>query len=146
MSHCVAIDIEVKDLDALATACGELGLVLNRGQQTYRWFGRLVGDYPMPEGFTKDDLGHCEHAISVAGNPKAYEVGLVKRRDGRPGYTLLYDFWAGGCGLMEKVGEECKALRQRYSVVVAEKAARKQGFRTQRRTLENGQMQVVARR
>jgi hypothetical protein len=31
-------------------------------------------------------------------------------------------------------------------VVVAEKAARKQGFRTQRRTLENGQMQVVARR
>jgi hypothetical protein len=146
VSHVTQIDLDVKDLDALAVACEELGLELRRGQTTYKWWGKHVGDFPVPQGFTVDDLGKCDHAISVKGNPKAYEVGLVKRRDGRPGYTLLYDFWAGGCGLMEKVGEECKALRQRYSVVVAEKAARKQGFRTQRRTLENGQMQVVARR
>jgi hypothetical protein len=146
VSHCVAIDIEIKDLDALATACKELGLELRKNQKQYRWYGRSVGDYPLPAGFTADELGHCEHAIAVTGKPQAYEIGLVKRKDSKAGYTLLYDFWAGGNGLMEKVGEECKALRQRYAVCVAERHARKQGFRTVRKQAVGGKIQVIARR
>src|SRR6266446_5904173 len=103
MSHVAEIDMEIKDLDALKAAAQDLGLEFCEGQQTYKWYGHSVGDFPMPAGFKEQDLGKCEHALRVKGNPGAYEIGIVPRRDGRPGYTLLWDFWAGGLGLQNKV-------------------------------------------
>ncbi|MER3425254.1 MAG: hypothetical protein C4293_20535 [Nitrospiraceae bacterium] len=60
---------------------------------------------------------------------RAYEIGVVKRRDGRPGYALLWDFWKGGFGMQEKVGENADRLKQAYAVEVAKKAARCAGLR-----------------
>jgi hypothetical protein len=128
MSHVATVELEVKDLDALERACKRLGLVLRLGQQTYKWWGTHVGDYPLPEGFTEEDLGKCEHAIADPNNRHAYEIGLVKRRDGKPGYTLLWDFFGGGQGLQEKVGENCKALRQAYAIEVARKSMQAKGY------------------
>lgn len=119
MSHVTVIDIEIKDIEALKEACKELGLEFREGQKTYRWYGRHVGDYPMPEGFTKEDLGKCNHAIGVPNNSKAYEVGVVQRGDS---YQLLWDFWNGGYGLQQAVGDGCKNLTNKY----AEKAAIRQ--------------------
>src|SRR4051812_32472193 len=115
MSHVATVDVEIKDLDALDAACKKLGLELVRGQTTFRWYGQHVGDYPLPAGFTGADLGTCEHAVRVPGRADAYEIGVVRRRDGRSGWSLMWDFYAGGYGLMERVGENCQSLRREYA-------------------------------
>ena len=146
MSHVCEIQVEIKDLDALAAAAEKLGLELRRGQRTYRWWGKSVGDYPLPAGFTADELGKCEHALSVRNNPNAYEVGVVKRKDGKPGYVLLWDFYAGGQGLEDAVGKDASKLRQRYAAEVAIKNARRQGFRVTEQVGQDGKIKLVCRR
>jgi hypothetical protein len=146
MSHVATVQLEVKDLDALAKACQRLGLELRRGQKTYKWFGKHVGDYPLPAGFAIEDLGQCEHAIAIAGDPadsEAYEVGVVKRRDGKGGYSLLWDFFGGGFGLQEKVGENCNALRQAYSIEIARKHAQAKGYQVQERVHQGGAIKLL---
>jgi hypothetical protein len=124
MSHVAKIEVEIKDLEALAAAAKRLGGELVK-QSTYTWYGHSVGDYPLPEGFTAADLGRCEHAIRFPG--AKYEVGVVKRRDGRPGYTLLWDFWQGGYGLTAAIGDKGQRISQAYGVEAATRAARRQG-------------------
>jgi hypothetical protein len=146
MSHIAQVDLHIKDLSALEKACAQLGLELVREQKTYKWYGRVVGDYPLPEGFQAHELGQCEHAIRIPGNSGAYEIGVVARRDGKPGYLLLWDFWHGGFGLEERVGAECKKLRQSYAVQVATKQARGQGFRVQQHVGQDGKVRLTCSR
>ena len=97
MSHIAEVNLLVQDLNALHRACQRLGLELVRGQQTYCWYGRSVGDYALPVGFAKEDLGTCEHAIRIPGNDRAYEIGIVTRRDLSPRReerTSLVRTWA----------------------------------------------------
>ena len=121
MSHVAKLEIEVKDLDALRKAAETLGLELRQDQKTYKWWGYSVGDYPLPEGFKEKDLGKCDHALSLKDNPNAYEVGVVKNKDGRPGYTLLWDFYGGGYGLQKAIGKDGNFLKQQYAKEVAKK-------------------------
>ena len=114
ISHVVSIKIEVRDLEALRRAAESLGLEFRNGQRSHRWYGRWVGDHPLPEGITTDQLGKCDHALAVAGNSNAYEIGIVGQQDGS--YRLLYDFWQGGYGLQEKVGKDCSKLIEAYAV------------------------------
>ena len=125
MSHVAKIEVEIKDLEALAAAAKRLGGELVE-QKHYAWYGTSVGDYPLPEGFTAADLGKCEQAIRFPG--AKYEIGVVKRRDGRPGYTLLWDFWQGGYGLTKAIGDKGERLSQAYGVEAATRAARRQGY------------------
>jgi hypothetical protein len=145
MSHVATIDIEVRDLAALAEAAKRIGMEFVQDQKHYRWWGRHEGDYPLPAGFTEQDLGNCEHALRIADAPTsglgaAYEIGVVKRRDGKPGYTLLWDFIDSR--LRKTVGENCGLLKQAYALVVAKKAAMAKGFRVQETQLPNGQVQL----
>ena len=142
MSHVATVDVEIKDLDALEAAGKRIGMELVRGQKTFRWYGTHVGDYPLPPGFTEEDLGTCEHALRVVGRADSYEVGVVRRRDGRPGWSLMWDFYAGGYGLMEKVGENCQTLRREYACVVASRTAQKQGFRVHEVRRQDGSVQL----
>jgi len=90
MSHVTVIEFEIRDLECLRQACTELGLEFREGQKTFRWFGVHVGDYKVPDGFAVQDMGKCDHAIGLPGNgpsKKAYEIGVVRRRDGKPGHT-----------------------------------------------------------
>ena len=130
MSHVSAIELEIKDMDALKAACERLGLNFLEGKTTYRWFGTWMGDYPLPEGFTREDLGKCSHAIRVPG--AAYEIGVVTR-NGKT--TLLWDFWSSG-GLERVLGRGGGKLKQAYAVEAATRAAKKGGYRVQeKRTL-----------
>src|SRR5438552_1836555 len=116
MSHVSTFEFAVTDLDALDKACSEIGLELVRDQKQYKWFGRSVGDYPLPEGFSEKDLGKCEHAIRIPGNRSAYEIGVVKSRTGT-GYQLVWDFWQGGYGMEKMVGgKDGDKLKQQYEV------------------------------
>jgi hypothetical protein len=130
MSHVSQIEIEIKDLEALKAACQRLGFEFRAGQTTYKWFGRFVGDYPMPQGFKVEDLGKCTHAIRV---PEAdYEIGVVIR-DGKT--TLLWDFWHAG-GLERVVGKNGAKLKQAYAAEATKRAARKAGYMvTEKHTL-----------
>ncbi len=146
MSHVVEIATEIKDLESLSVACEKLDLELIRGQQKYNWYGHSVGDYPLPEGTTEEELGHCEHAIRVKGRPQAYEVGLKKTKTG---YTLLYDHYSGGKGLMDRIstnGKNADKLTQRYAVEVASRQARRQGYRVTEAVGTDGRIRLTARR
>jgi hypothetical protein len=141
MSHVATIDLHITDLDSLAKACERLGLELVRGQTTYKWYGVSVGDYRALDAVKAPD-GKCEHAIRVKGNPRAYEIGLVKRTDGKAGWQLVWDHWAGGHGLCAKVqyGPSRKPnadkLKDWYAAEVAQKQMRRQGFRVNARQLD----------
>ena len=135
MSHVITSKAAILNLDALAVACERRGLELVPNQETFRWYGHSIGDYPLPDGFTEEDMGHCVHAIRIPGEPeqhghKPYEIGLVEARepDGHGGFqtvegkfTLMYDFWSGGYGMKDKAGgEQCQGLVQEYVCAVAE--------------------------
>jgi hypothetical protein len=113
-SHVVSIKIEVRDLDALEQAAVALGLQFRRGQTSYKWYGRYMRDSQLPEGITEDQLGHCDHALGIAGDSAAYEIGIVAQADGS--YRLLWDSWHGGYGLLDKIGENAEKLIARYAV------------------------------
>jgi len=123
MSHIARIDLEINDLDALKAACGRLGLEFRCGQTSYAWYGEYVGDHPLPEGLTVQDLGKCDHAIHVPG--ASYEVGILKR-NGK--YLLLWDFWRDG-GLERILGRNAGRLKQAYAIERTRREAQRKGYR-----------------
>jgi hypothetical protein len=143
MSHIAKITIKVKDLEALKIAAKNLGLEFVENQKKYRWYGVSVGDYPLPKNFTASDLGKCEHALRIPNNSTAYEIGVVKSRDG-DGYELLWDFYNGGYGLQAKVGANGDRIKQEYSSAVSTRQLRKQGYRVQRTVKEDGRVILMA--
>lgn len=99
-----------------------------------------MGDYKLPAGRRKEQMGTCEHELSFDGC--GYSVGVVRRADGQ-GWDLEYDFWSGGKGLMERIGKDAGLLRQAYAVVRAKRALAKQGKVAVERKLKDGQIQLV---
>lgn len=146
MSHVVSIELKITDLAALAKAADECSCELVRDVKHYKWFGRHVGDYPLPKGISMKDLGKCDHVIRVCdANRSTYEIGVKRLPDGS--YTLLYDFFAGGYGLMEcvsadKAKQGLGKLLQRYTAEVTRRQLRKQGFRVVERLNKNGQLVI----
>jgi hypothetical protein len=129
MSHISKVKIDIRDLEALRRAAETCGLTFRHGQLRYKWYGQSVGDYPLPDGVTVDQLGKCDHALSVRGNPSAYEIGVVAMGDS---YSLLWDFWQGGWGLESCVGPSCSKLVSEYGLEVAIGAAQSQGWYCER--------------
>lgn len=156
MSHVASIELEIRDLDALAAACESLGLELVRDQKTYNWWGTSVGDTPLPVGYAKEELGKCQHAIRIKGTNlngsinrrEAYEIGLSARRDGKAGFIMLWDTYQGGNGLVEKVGgEKAEKLCQGYGVEVAMRIAKRQGFRVVKKEIRSdGSVAIITQR
>jgi hypothetical protein len=146
MSHVATINIEIKDLDALTAAAAQLGLELVRGVSRYRWFGTLVEkNTPLPTGFTEQDLGKCDHVIRIPNNNVAYEIGVCQRRDGKPGYQLMWDYWLNGYGIVRAVGgATAPKLIQEYSAQVAMKDLMRKGYRTRLERKEDGRILVQA--
>jgi len=142
MSHVTTVDVQIGDLGALGAACKRVGLELVRDQKTYNWYGTHVGDTPIPEGFTEQDLGRCDHAIRLPGKPNAYEIGVVRARNGQPGYTLMIDEWVDGLGLVEKCGKGCGLLKQAYATEVAIAAAELEGFHVNELPQPDGSIQL----
>lgn len=137
MSHITKINLLIKDLDALDKACKRMGLELVRDQKTFKWYGRFMGDSKPPkemadQGYTAEKYGTCDHVIRVKDNRSAYEIGVVKRADGK-GYMLAWDSWRGGFGLLAATGYDSKdqkasKLRDWYGAEVARKQMSRQGW------------------
>jgi hypothetical protein len=131
MSHVVSIACELTDLDAIKAVCKELGLTFKENQKTYQWWGYSAGDYPLPEGFTKEDLGHCEHAIGIPGTN--WEVGLARPK-GQTGLRLLFDFFGSeGRPILDALGgEKATEFLKRYAACKTELACARAGYKTSR--------------
>ncbi len=136
MSHLTTIDVEIKSLDSLKAACRRLGFELKENQKSYKWYGAYMGDYPLPEGIKKSDLGKSAHAILVPG--AQYEVGVVKNGDH---YNLLYDFWEPG-GLNAALGPNAGKLVQAYAIEAAKEEAQHQGFSVWEENLSDGSVNL----
>lgn len=142
----VKLGLKIKCLSSLEQACKSLGLTLAKNKTSYRWWGHHVGDHPLPEGFTAADLGKCEHAIQVTGDSSAYEMGVVKSKDG-DGYELLYDFYgAAGQKMMVKVGKNGGLLKQAYTIERAKRVAKLEDYEVTVTTRADGTkiMKVMA--
>jgi hypothetical protein len=122
MSHVAKIELEIKDLDTLKGACERLGLEFMRNQKTYAWYGTNVGDYPLPDGVSVEDLGKCDHAIRVPG--ATYEIGIVSRENK---YILLWDFYRAG-GLEQVLGKNAGKLKQAYAIERLYQEAKRKGY------------------
>ena len=121
MSHVTTIDSdEVYDLASIIEMCRNEGWEFLKKQKNYAWYGRHVGDYPLPAAFTIGDMGKCTHAIRVPG--ASYEIGVVFK-GGQ--WRLIYDFYSAG-GLHTKLGKNGGLLKQAYSMAKTQVACRQQ--------------------
>lgn len=132
MSHIARIELEINDLETLRAACERLGLEFMENQATYKWYGTLVGDTPLPDGIAVNDLGKCDHAILVPG--AQYEIGIVRKGSK---YILLWDFWFQG-GLEGKIGKNGGRLKQAYTIERVRKEGRLKGHRISEQRIDNG--------
>ena len=76
MSHISKIELEIQSLEDLKLACKRLGFTFIENQNTYQWYGRWVGDSPLPEGINIDDLGKCEQDEIGRAALLAQELGI----------------------------------------------------------------------
>ena len=132
MSHLAKIELEIKDLAALRAAVQNLGYDYRENQQTYAWYGRWVGDSPLPDGVSKEELGKCSHAIRVPGC--SYEIGVVQKG---PHYVLLWDYWHAG-GLSKVIGNNGGVLKQAYALERIRKESRLKGYQIHEARTQNG--------
>lgn len=139
MSHISRIEVRIDDLEALKEDCVKLGFQFMEGQTTYKWYGRWVGETPLPEGISENDLGKCDHAIIVP--DCEYEIGVVKRENS---YILLWDSWYRG-GLKKKIGKNAGILKQAYSVERIRREARKKAYRVIEKRTDQGIRLVLYR-
>lgn len=131
MSHISQIEVEIKDLKALKSACEQLGFDFMENQQQYRWYGKWLGKQPLPSGITEEELGRCDHAIHV---PTAvFEIGVARRNNS---YILLWDSWIGG-GLTQAIGKNAGILKQAYSAATVRKMARQKQYRLTENKMTN---------
>jgi hypothetical protein len=137
MSHISRIELKVKDLKALETACLEMGYEFIEGQQTYKWFGKWVGDSELPAGVDVSELGTCDNAIRVPG--ASYEIGVKKMAEGH--CEMLFDYWSSG-GLAGKV----EPLLQPYAIAATKRLVKKNRYRMiGEKQLEDGAVQMRIR-
>lgn len=140
MSHVLQSSIIIKDLECLDAAVRSMGATLVRNVKTYNWYGRSVGDYPIPEGMTKEQLGHCDHVIRLPG--VHYEIGVCgNQKDGS--FRLQYDFYSGGLmhdgqKLKTHFGDGLSRLQTAYTESTVRKQAQSHGYSVTRKVLTNG--------
>lgn len=131
------MELEIDDLSVLDEAAKELGGQLIRNQTTYKWYGKYMNDWPLPEGTTIEDLGKCDHALKFKN--ATYEVGVVKRKNGK--FELRWDFWSSG-GLNNIVGRKGEKLKDAYTEKRLTKEFKKKNLKFTKTIKENGAIQL----
>ncbi len=120
MSHFTTITTQIKDIEALRSACKEMGLTLLQNAEV-RGFAdnKLKGDY----------------VIQLKG---PYDIAL--NREGES-YGLTTDWWNGH--VEQEVGQKFGKLLQLYGVHKATMEARKKGLGVLRRPKADGSIKLI---
>lgn len=120
MSHWANIQTQIKDIEALAHACAELGV-------------KLIAD-STARGYGKQTM-KADYVIRL---PGPYDVALAKQPDGT--FTLTTDWWGGSVEAV--VGKNYARLKQLYAVHKATLEAKKKGH-TVVRTQKDGAIRLT---
>jgi len=121
MSHFTTIQTQVRDLDALRHALGELGLTLHEKTQARGYAGnQLKGDF----------------VIRLQG---PYDIALNQTPDGS--YGLTTDWWDDH--VAKEVGANYGRLLQLYGIYKTTIEARKRGHFVQRKAQKDGSIKLV---
>jgi hypothetical protein len=121
MSHFATITTQIKDLAALTSACGELGL--------------SVVANATARGYASNTV-RGEHVIRLKG---PYDIAVNRQPDGTFGLTT--DWWDGH--VAKEVGPDFGRLLQLYAIHKATAEARKRGHSVQRKAAANGAIKLV---
>jgi hypothetical protein len=140
MSHNAYIKAEIHSLDSLKDACKALGFEFMENKTNYAWYGRFMGDYPLPDGMTVDDLGKCLHAIKVPG--ASYEVGVIRDPMNKDAYRLIWDFWQSG-NLESKLGIDAWKLVAEYEKAHIKRVAKLNGLSVMQRNMDGKTRLIV---
>lgn len=118
MSHFTTIQTQIRDLDALSDACGELGVSLVSDADC-RGFAGMIRKAP--------------HVIRLSG---PYDIAVEPARESPGTYGLTTDWWDGH--VAREVGEKYGRLLQCYGVHKTTREARLRGLRATRRVEADG--------
>lgn len=144
------------DLECLLKAI-EMARCVKKDTNVYSWWGHHVGDYPIPKGMKKEELGkNAEFVIALNDEAKAevrkknggepYEVGVVADPNNPGCWTVIYDFYGGGRGVNDILGAPvrdangkivmlCPKLKQLYDMACESQSAVEAGDRIKFMTL-----------
>jgi len=121
MSHFTTIKTQIKDIEALRTACQEMGLTLLRNSEARGYYeNKIKGDY----------------VIQLKG---PYDIAVNKQPDGTFGVTA--DLWQGH--VEQEVGQGYGRLLQLYGVHKAMFEARKKGHFVSRSQQKDGTIKLL---
>ncbi|MBA4150540.1 MAG: DUF1257 domain-containing protein [Verrucomicrobia bacterium] len=121
MSHFTTIKTQIKDIEALRSACSELGLTVLKDAEARGFISNTTkGDY----------------VIQLKG---PYDVALNKQADGSFGLTS--DLWNGH--VEQEVGKDYGKLLQLYGVHKAIREARRKGHLVKRSQQGDGSIKLV---
>ena len=121
MSHFTTIKTQIKDIEALRSACNELGLSLLQNAEARGYYqNKIKGDF----------------VVQLKG---PYDVALNKQPDGSFGLTA--DLWEGH--VEQEVGQNYGKLLQLYGVHKAILEARKKGHMVRRSQQQDGAIKLV---
>ena len=118
MSHFTTIQTQIRNLDALADACTELGVAL------------------VPDAACRGYAGitrQAQHVIRLRG---PYDIAVEPAKENEGTYGLTTDWWDGH--VAKEVGENFGRLLQSYGVQKTTREARLRGLRTTRRVEADG--------
>jgi hypothetical protein len=121
MSHFTSIETQIRDIEALRSACNELGLGLVQNVQARGYGG-------------KTHKG--EYVITLKG---PFDIALNKQANGS--YQLATDWWDGH--VEKEVGQKFGRLLQSYGVWKTAMEATKKGYMVTRHGLKNGSIKVT---
>ena len=121
MSHFTTIKTQIKDIEALRSALGEMGLALFPDAEARGYY----------ESKTKGD-----YVIRLKG---LYDVALNKQPDGA--YGLTTDWWAGH--VEKEVGKDFGRLLQLYGVHKTMLEAKRRGYSVIRKAQQDGAIKLT---
>ena len=120
MSHFTTIKTQIKDIEALRSACQEMGLSLLQNAEARGYYeNKIKGDY----------------VIRLKG---PYDIALNKQPDGSFGLTA--DLWQGH--VENEIGQGYGKLLQLYGVHKVIREARKKGHLVSRTAHQNGSIKL----
>jgi hypothetical protein len=121
MSHFTTIKTQIKDIEALKTACQEMGLTVQQNASARGYAGNEIkGDY----------------VIQLKG---PYDIALQKQEDGA--YGLTADLWNGH--VEKEIGKNYGKLLQLYGVHKTTIEARKKGLSVIRQPARDGNIKLI---
>ena len=120
MSHFVTIKTQIKDIEALRTACTELG-------------------FPIEENTEARGIGTLQHGDYVIRLKGPCDIAVQWQADRT--FGLSTDWWGGH--VEQEVGKNYGRLLQIYAVHKASREARKRGLTVQRTALQSGAIKLT---